>query len=343
MTTPLHEDPSAAVLMRLALYGHLVSRGLSTVATLGVPDALGTGRADAETLAQLVRADPAALHRLLRALCAFGVFTEGADGTFGLTELGATLRSDTPGSALPTALLAASEVGEAWHALPTTVRTGKPAFPEMFETGFFDHLAARPELRAVFDRSQEQGLALELDEITAALELESAPAVVDVGGGDGALLAHLLGVHPRLTGVLVDRPDALAAADVRFRGSGLEQRCQLVEQDFFGELPGTTGVWVLRHILHDWGDEDCVRLLRNCRRRMPPDARIAVIETERGPTGTGSRLAAVMDLYMMSLFEGGRERSAGELGELLTVAGFTVRGTTSLPMSLTVVHAAPNH
>lgn len=337
------DETSPATAVRLALYGHLLSRALSTVAAMGVPDELGAGPADAASLAGRVGADTDALLRVLRALCAFGMFTEGTDGRFALTDTGSALRRDAPGSALPTALLAAAEIGEAWQALPEVVRTGEPAFPRLFKAPFFDHLTTHPKLRSVFDRSQEQGLHHEVEGIDTALDLGSVPAVVDVGGGDGALLAHLLRRHPHLRGVLVDLPDALDAAKKRLACEDLLDRCRLIPGDFFTNVPASPGVYVLRHILHDWGDEDCLRLLRTCRIHMPADARIAVIETEPGAaSGPGGRLAAVMDLYMMTLFPGGRERRGTELGDLLTAAGFRLIGSTSLPMSLTVVHGAPN-
>lgn len=335
---------AAAVAMRHALYGPLLSSALSTVAELGVPDLLGDKPRSAESLAESVGADPAALDRVLRALVAFDVFTEH-DGEFGLTSFGATLRSDATASALPTALLAGAEVGAAWNALGDVVRTGQPAFPKLFGQGYFDYLRTNPELREVFDRSQAEGLALEIDELMACMDLTGRGTVVDVGGGDGALLAHLLAAHPPLRGVLVDLPPVVAVARDKLSGRGLEDRCELVAGDFFEDaIPDGGDLYLLRHITHNWNDERCLALLRNCRRSMRAGARLAVVEMLTGtPASTASarQMTGLMDLYMMSMFGDGRERGAEELTQILAAAGFTVSRVSVLSTAMAVVQADP--
>ncbi|MGH3388265.1 MAG: methyltransferase [Actinomadura sp.] len=335
----------AAVAMREALYGQLLSRALCTVAKLGIPGLLGDGPRSAESLADSVRANPASLRRVLRALTAFDVFTEHEGGTFGLTPFGATLRADAPMSALPTALLAGAEVGAAWNELEDVVRTGKPAFPELFGQDFFDYLQANPELRGVLDRSQAEGMALEIDELIACLDVTGRRTVVDVGGGDGALLAHLLSADPQLRGALVDLPSVVAVARDRLARRGLADRCDFVAGDFFEDvIPGGGDLYLLRNILHNWSDERCVALLRNCRGRMPEDATLAVVDMVAAePTATASaqRMTGLMDLYMMCLFGAGRERGTGEFAELLDRAGFAVSRVSVLSMAVAVVEATP--
>jgi hypothetical protein len=315
---------------------------------VALPDAeqAREGPLDARGLAERTGADPAALTRLLRALAAFGVL-EAAGTTppvrYRLTPLGATLRSDAPGSALPTALLALSATGPAWQRLPHVVREGRPAYAAEHGVDFFAHLDGDPWLRGVFDRSQETGLALELRGVLDALDLTGTGVVVDVGGGDGALLAGVLTACPRLRGVLVDRAAALPAARARFAAAGLAERCEAVEGDFFGTLPTGGDLYVLRHILHDWDDDSCVRLLRSCRAAMPPGARLALVDHMADPADDGERAewGALMDLYMLTLFDGGRERGRAETEALLHRAGFTVTAVTRLPGGSAVVEARP--
>lgn len=332
-------DSSLALEMRRMLYGHLLSRSLSAAAALGLPDQLADGPKSAEHLAGRVESHPSSLRRLLRALTAFGVFVERADRTFELTPLGETLRSDVKASAHPTALLLGSTVGRAWNELLTTVRTGRPAFPEVFGTDFFSYLDREPAVRAVFDRSQAEGLSLELDEILAAVDFSAHPTIVDVGGGDGALLAHVLSTHPTCRGVLLDLPAVVPRARERLASVGLLDRCELRAGDFLDAVPPGGNLYVLRHILHDWDDQHSISILRACRHAMAGDSALLIIERiadDRASTDPVAQMTAFMDLYMMSLFES-RERTRDEFVRLLEATGLALRTVRSLPSRLAAV------
>lgn len=366
---PDAEQARHALRMRELIYGHLRSRALCAMAELGLADALAERPLPAAELADRAGADPALLTRLLHALAAFGALraTSGQSGSSGpsgssgssgpsgeavqagrpgeffeLTPLGAALRTDAPASALPTALLVARAVAPAWERLTESVRTGRPGFPEAFGEDFFSRLGADPALRSVFDRSQETGLALELAAVLDAVDFSGALTVVDVGGGDAALLTGLLAANPELRGVLVDLAEALEPAARRLAGTGLGARCELVAGDFFAPLPPGADRYLLRHILHDWDDDACRALLRNCRAAMGPEARLVVVDHLAGadPAG-GDRWGAVMDLYMMSLFGGGRERTREEVTGLLHEAGFGAVRVTRLAAGAGVFEARP--
>ncbi|WP_049887727.1 methyltransferase [Saccharopolyspora spinosa] len=332
-------DPARQV--RELLYGQLLSRALQAFAVLGVADELGDVVKSLDVLAERVGARPEPLRRLLRALAAFEVLVEPEPDHFGLAVLGHALRSDAPGSALPTALLATGEVGQAWDQLLETVRSGRPGFERAFGTSFFGYLELKPGLRTMFDRSQESGLRAELPDILRAVDLADG-TVVDVGGGDGALLAGVLSAAPGLRGVLVDRQDAVAAARRRFEAADMAHRCEARIGDFFGPWPEGAEIYLLRHVLHDWEDERCAALLRGGRRVMAPGSRLLVVEfahARRGESGPDARTAALMDLYMLSLFDGGRERTIAELVGLLDAAGLMVDSIAPLPTGAVVINA----
>ncbi|MDJ0383056.1 methyltransferase [Streptomyces sp. G-G2] len=335
--------------MRELIYGQLRSRAIGAMAELGLADVLGHGARTADQLASQVGADRALLPRLLRALASFEILhLEHRDGQqlFSLTPLGETLRSDGPGSALPTALLVASTVAPAWERLTQVVRTGRPAFTEVFGQDFFSHLGDDTRLRGIFDRSQETGLALELEGLLGAVDFTGPLSVADIGGGDAALLTGLLADRPELRGTLVDLAAALPPAALRLAGARLTERCELREGNFFEALPAGADRYVLRHILHDWDDESCVAILRNCRAAMSPDARLVLIDhlaaadpgAAAGEGSTG-QWGGLMDLYMMSLFDGGRERTEEETRALLGEAGLTALRVTRLPGGTGVIEA----
>lgn len=343
-----YSDHQYAMRMRELLYGQLVSRALCVAVRLGVPDVLDACALSVEELAAKVSAEPAALHRLLRLLAAYDVVEE-SEGRVGLTPLGRTLCSTAVGTAQPTALLLADEIGATWSNLEHTIRTGESAFVEMYRTDLFTYLERNPGPRQIFDRSQAAGLSLELDEIFAHVDFDAYSNVVDVGGGDGKFLCWLLHRYPDSTGVVVEMPGTVPLAEQRIAAEGLTGRCRAVCGDFFRAVPADGDLYLLSHVLHDWDDERAVAILRTCREAMSPRARVMVIDLvtdgARGDRAATNPLPAVMDLYMLSLFgtDGGRERTASGFGTLFDRAGLTVEEARVLPSGMAVITAMPSH
>jgi hypothetical protein len=341
----VYEEIACAVRMRRLLYGHVVSNALCSVAALRIPDLIADGAMSAGELAERTLAHAPSLRQTLRALTVFGVFVENEDGTFGLTPLGATLRSDARASALPTAVLVGNEIGQAWNEFEVTLRTGDTAFSASFDTDFFSYADLKPETRAVFDWSQDRGLELDLDHLTRALDLSDHRMIVDVGGGEGALLGHLLAAYPRARGVVLEMPRVVAKARQRLEEAGLLGRCEVRAGDFFAEVPGGGDLYLLRQILHDWDDAHCVRLLRTCRDAMPAGATLLIIELlaeQRNHADPARELTAIMDLYMLSIFDG-KERTRAEFAAVLADGGFAIREITPLSQGMAAIAATPVH
>lgn len=337
------EEADAAVAVRALLYAPLVSRALCAVAELGVPDALLHGPRTAADLARDTGAHEGALRQVLTALCAFEVFEAREDGSFTLARLGTALTTGAPGSALPSALMAQALTARAWQGIPDTVRTGTPAFDKEFGADFFTVLDRRPDLRDLFDATQSRDVELESAAILRAHNFAGAHTLVDVGGGDGALLCDLLTAHPRLRGVLLDRPAAADAARARFTAAGLADRAEARAGDFFTAVPEGGDVYLLREILHDWDDEQCVTLLAACRRAMPAHARLVVVELaadDRPGTDADARTTALMTLYMLSVLPG-RERTPGEFEALFGKAGLRLESVRRLTGQKALLVAAP--
>ena len=337
------EEADAAVAVRALLYAPLVSRALCSVAELGIPDALSAGPRTVAELARHTGAHEPALHQVLTALTAFEVFERLPDGRFALARLGTALTAGAPGSALPSALMAQALSARAWQGIPDTVRTGTPAFDKEFGADFFTVLDQRPDLRDLFDATQACDVELESAAILRAHDFSAAGTLVDVGGGDGALLGHLLKAHPGLRGVLLDRPAAATAARDRFTAAGLGERAEARSGDFFTAVPGDGDVYLLREILHDWDDEQCVAVLTACRRAMPAHARLVVIELaadDHPGTGSDARMTALMTLYMLSVLPG-RERTPREFEALLRAAGLRLDSVRRLTGQKALLVATP--
>ncbi|WP_055527889.1 methyltransferase [Streptomyces graminilatus] len=329
----------AETLLRL-LTGAWTTQALAAFAQLSVPDAMDTERGvDVGELAGKVGAQPRNLATLLRYLVMLGAVTEGRDG-YRLTGLGALLRADAPGSMRALALMYGGPFYESFAGLEHTVRTGEVAFEHLFGENHFDHFARDPRLMELFDRSMAAGAAM-FDPVpahpafSAAAQAPAGATVVDVAGGNGELLGRVLAAHPRLTGVLLERPHSVEAARLRLAAAGLGPRCEFLTGDF-ADVPAGGDVYVLSRVLHDWDDERCREILRHCARAMPDHADLLVVERVLPSDGSVS-LATAWDLHMMCNV-GGRERHTDHYARLFADAGLTLVDLSPLPLDGNVLH-----
>ncbi|HEX2064598.1 MAG TPA: methyltransferase [Acidimicrobiales bacterium] len=320
---------SPAVELRRMIFGHLVSQTVATVARLGVADRLSGGPRSAASLARSTGADPDALHRLLRAAAGLGLVEEVEPSVFALTTVGEWLRSD--GRSLRDLAIALAGEG---HWLPVerlheVVMTGRPAAEPALGTDLWDYYRHHPEEGAAFAAAMGNVSAAVAEEVVARYEVAPFRRMVDVGGSHGVLLAALLRANPDATGVLFDRPEVVTGARDALARRGLTERVELVEGDFFEEVPSGGDLYLLKHILHDWDDERAGRILERCHEAAPPGATLLVVERLLGPGADA--VAALADLLMMVLF-GGRERTADEYRRLLAGAGWKVQRVVPLSM-----------
>ncbi|MGW1544773.1 methyltransferase [Streptomyces sp. NPDC002309] len=330
----------AESLLRL-LTGAWTTQALAAFAQLRVPDAMDTSSGTgAETLARTVGADPRNLATLLRYLMMLEVVAEDRGG-YRLTERGALLREDVPGSLRPLALMYGGPFYESFAGLGHTVRTGEVAFDRRFGENHFDHFARHPELADLFDRSMAASSRMFAPlpthpVVTAASRAPEPRTVVDVAGGTGELLGRILTANPRLRGVLLERPHVVDAARRSLDAAGCGDRCAYRVGDF-ADVPPGGDVYILSRVLHDWDDDRCREILRHCARAMPAHADLLVVERVL-PTDGSFSLATAWDLHMMCNV-GGRERTTAHYAHLLGGAGLTLVDRSPLPLDGSVLHA----
>jgi SAM-dependent methyltransferase len=336
------DQPPGILLYQMSI-GHYVSRALHLAAKLGLADLLANGARSAGDLAQATGTHAASLRRVLRLLASVGVFDEQEDGSFALTPLGEALRSDVPISSRASVMLFAGVgIQDSWKELEYCVRTGQPAFRKTSPDGdAFSHMD--PEQAKVFDDAMATFAPAIAAAIAAAYDFSALGTLVDVGGGNGALLIGILGAHPRLRGVVFDRPEPAERARKKLAETGLESRCQVVAGDFFEAVPSGGDAYILKHVIHDWVDERAVTILRNCRRAMGPKARLLIAEgvypprIDRSLEGRG---AAANDVNML-VATGGRQRSESEFRSLYEAAGFELTRIVETPARLCVIEGVP--
>jgi orsellinic acid C2-O-methyltransferase len=316
--------PPQAVLYQLAT-AHYVSHALYLAAKLGIADLLKDGPRHAKELAAATTADAPSLARVLRLLVTAGVFEERDDGSFALTPMGECLRPDVPGSSRAMVLLFAGDrVQRAWQDLEYCVRTGQPVFRKHGLDDPFKNPDRTPEETANFDAAMADFTKLVAVAVAAAYDFAPLRTIVDVGGGNGALLIGILRAHAHLRGIVFDQPSAAARATQQIAEHGLADRCEAIGGDFFEEVPQGADAYVLKHVIHDWNDERAVAILKNCLRAMPAHGRLLIVEgiyPPRVDASLDARAAAANDVNML-VNTGGRQRSEAEFVALYAAAGF---------------------
>jgi len=331
--------PPQAVLYQMAI-GHYLSRALHLAARLGIADFLQEGPRSADQLAAATETDASSLRRVLRFLVSTGVFEERENGDFALTELSQCLRADVPGSSRAMVLLFGGErIQEAWADLEYCVRTGEPAFRKHGISDHFAEMAKDPQGAANFDAAMADFTRFAAIAVAAAYDFSALHTIVDVGGGNGALLIGILTAHPHLRGIVFDQQHAVQSAQRQIKEAGLAGRCEAVRGDFFAEVPRGGDAYMLKHVIHDWNDERALAILRNCHGAMQPNAKLLLVEgvyPARVDQSLASRGATANDVNML-VNTGGRQRSEGEFRALYDAAGFGLTRIVPTPGNVSVI------
>lgn len=329
--------PPAAAMLDLILNAW-IAQAITAAAELGVADALAVGPLTGQQLAERVGADPDALSRLMRALVGIGIFGRRRDGRYELNPLGGTLRIDAPVSMAGMARwVGSAQHREHWSNLTDAIRTGHAVIPELRGKPAFEYLAGEPALADIFNAAMTNMSEMATAPLTAAYDFSAFGTIVDVGGGHGRLLSAILATAPNSRGVLFDLPQVVAGAPELLRKYGVEDRTRIEEGSFFDFVPTGGDAYVLKNIIHDWADEDAIRILKNVRTAARAGARLLLCEFVI-PNHNRDFPGKWVDLEML-VAVGARERTAHEYARLFDQAGFRFNRAVDSVSPLSIVEA----
>jgi hypothetical protein len=271
-------------------------------------------------------------------LVSIGIFAEDASGRFRHTLLSETLRTDYPQSIRNLAVFWGERwMWEPWGDLHHSVLTGQPAFDRIHGTSFFNYLADRPDDAATFNAAMS---ALPIAEILDAYDFSRFEQIVDVGGGQGALLHGILSAYPKLRGVLADLPTVVADAKLLRTGS-IAERCEIIGIDFFKQVPEGADAYVMKAILHDWDDESALKILKNCHLAIRDGGKLLVMDNVlKRANEPDPNLGRFVDLSMLILATG-RERTEAEFAALLRAAGFSLTRVIPTTGYMSIIESEP--
>jgi hypothetical protein len=318
--------------------GYRTTQAIHVAVVLGIPELLANGARSSLELAALTHSDAPSMERLLRALAAIGILQEGKDARFALSPLGRGLAPTAHGSLNAWAKLVGSRaLWSAWGELIHTIRTGETAFDHAHGRNVWEARRTNPEDGALFALAMREGTSRMAAEVLAACDLSECRHIVDVGGGDGALLEQILIALPEMRGTLLDLPCATQRRRPPCGPHELSDRLDVVAGDFLTDVPEGADVYVLKHVLHDWANPEALGILRACCFAMTSHSRLLIIERLLSPPNEGAE-GKLSDLNMM-VVTGGRERTREEFTDLLANVGLTIGSEISLPSGRTVLMA----
>ena len=305
------------------------------VATLRIADHIAAGVTAIDGLAAAAGCEADGLQRVLRRLVGKGVFEEPAPGVFALNDTARELLDPAWHLGLDLDSFG-GRMAYAWGSLLAVVRTGTPAYHELFGRPFWEDLDAHPEVAADFDALiGPAGHGTPDPEILLNGDWDTVQHVVDVGGGTGALLAEILRARPTLRGTLVDLPRTVARSGEIFQAAGVAERVTTVGQSFFDPLPAEADLYLLKSILNDWPDREAAAILSRCTEAARPEGRVVVlggVSPNEAPGGVSVELVLL----------GGKDRTLSEFGELADAAGLAVQDAGRLPSGRFAVECRPS-
>lgn len=334
------ESPAAGTMALLPLlFGKHITGCISAVARLGVPDHMSSAPVSVAELAKKVGAHEPSLYRAMRMLATCGVFEETAPRHFCLTPMSTLLRSDTPG----TMRHFAKQMGDRWSIRPfehmtDILRTGEDGVTKAFGKHVFDYLRDEPEEADTFNHSMTSFSAFVSEAVLQAYDFSEIRLLADVGGGHGALLASILKRYPVMQGVVFDLREVVTSAEGRNHLEGVQDRIEFQSGSFFESVPSGCDAYIMKFILHDWSDEACRTILSLIREQLPPNGRVLICEqvVTDAPSAT---MAKMLDIEMLTLTVGGKERTTQEFDDLFASAGLRLARVVETGSPICVLEA----
>ena len=339
----VNEVPPTLTLMNM-INGAWLSQAIAVAAKLAIPDLLADGPKTSAALAESTETHAGSLHRLLRTLASAGVFAEDEDGRFRLTLIGELLRTGVPGSVRGFARMMNEDYRTpAYAGLLDAVKTGEGAFTRAYGMTLFSFLEQHPKHAKTFNKAMIAVTGHVALATIAAYDFSQFGRVVDVGGGNGQLIAAILAAHPNMRGIVFDLATGVEGASRYLAEAGVADRCQVVAGDFFKSVPSGADAYLLKGVVHDWDDQHSVQILANCRRAIPANDKLLIVERVMPARveATPEHLSASLGDLNVLVLTSGRERTASEYVDLLATSGFELRRTLPITGTVSVIEAVP--
>lgn len=320
-STQVKDSVNAADQLMQFASGFVISSALNAVTRLRIADLLANGPLTAGELARATSTSSDALNRVMRVLASVGVFAQPSSEKYALNDVSTLLRTDAPQSLHDTVEFFCDSLHfECYKDMLPSITDGRTASEHIWNENVFAVFARNPEAQKRFDNAMTNMTGTAAAAVAEAYDFSRIGTLVDVAGGHGLLLSTLLQRNPNMKGILFDLPHVVPGADLRINSLQLSERCSTVGGDFFKSVPSGDAI-IMKHIIHDWSDEQALAILKNCRASLKMDEGTLLLVEMLLPTDDQPHFSKVLDIEMLVL-PGGRERTSDEYRDLLHKAGF---------------------
>lgn len=320
----LPNKPELSFRMYELISGYWIACCIHSVAQLDIADKLLNGPKTLNELAKETECDETALYRLLRAVTSVGIFEEKEDGTFELNDFGSTLLSDVPGSVKPWALANMGEHFKAFGNLTYGIKTGKVPFDDAHGIPVWEYYTKNPEAGANLAKAMAGMSGAVLKAIIEVYDFKPYKKITDIGGGNGALLFTVLDAAPDSFGIVFDQPYVVEQT-VNLIPIEMKHRCMTMGGSFFEELPADQDLYMTKWVIHDWNDEESIRILKNIHKVMPSGGKLLIIDSVIPDDSQNKPHAGkLLDINIMAMTTG-KERTLNEFKYLIEQSGLTFK------------------
>lgn len=317
MTTAPTISPSTQMMQMIT--GFWTSCCIYNAAKLNVADLLHKEAMSSDQLAEATHTNASSLYRMMRALASVGIFSENEKGEFSNTTLSETLRSDQPGSMKAMAIAQLGDHYPAWGNLLYSLKTGNTAFEKVEGMNVWKYYETHPEEGLNFMKAMTGSTNAAIQNVIPNYDFSSANTIVDIGGGNGAFLMAVLDKAPQAKGIVFDEEYVVDETIKKIEEHGFSKKCSVSAGNFFEAVTAGADLYLMKHVLHDWNDEQSEQILKNCSKAMHENSKILVIEAVI-PTGNTGHPGKFMDINMMAM-TGGKERTEAEYASLFANSG----------------------
>lgn len=314
-----NQTPPPPVQMMQMITGFWTSCCIYSAAKLNIADHLKDKPQTADQLAETTHSDAPSLYRVLRALSSVGVFKENEQQQFELTPLGNTLQSDVQGSMKEMAIAQLGDHFNAWGNLMYSIKTGHTAFDNIEGMSVWKYYEMHPDEGVNFMKAMSGVTGAVIQHVLPEYDFTNFQTIVDVGGGNGALLKAVLDKAPQARGIVFDEEYVIEETKRLLKQKGYDTRCETAAGSFFDFIPANADAYLMKMVLHDWNDQECLQILSNCNKAMKPGSKLLVLDAVI-PEGNEPHPGKFMDINMLAM-TGGRERTAKEFAHLFAQAG----------------------
>jgi hypothetical protein len=312
-------NPSPPVLFQMAT-GYWVSQAIYVAAKLGIADLLKDGPQSCVDLASSSGSDAPSLFRMMRALSSVGIFSQHDRDRFALSPLAESLQTEVHGS-LRAMVITIGEIHyQACGNLLHSVLTGSPAFNKVFGTNLFDYMRQNADAEDAFNQGMANVSSMLAYAVLMAYNFAGISSIVDIGGGQGELLEKILQFNPDVRGTVFDTPSTIERAKRQLGNNASGRRCSYLGGDFFTSVPRGADAYLLCGVIHDWGDNRAITILRNCHKAMTKQSRLLLVDMIV-PEAASASFSKLLDLNML-VMNGGQERTKAEFCALLEAAAY---------------------